>query len=415
MAFGWPRRGRGTTGPTRLLLVIVCAAAALSVLFVTFSGRFFFVARARLLHADERRTDGAGAAGIPAPLPPPRALHVVTAIFNPANYSSRPRNVRAQQAAMATYPDVVHYVVELAYGDAPFDATDAENPRHLQLRLRGDDLEPPLWAKENLINIAVRRLLPRDWDALAWVDGEVFFENAAWASETLRLLSSGCDAVQPFSRVRWQGYDTDELVSVASAMAKPSYEVPLTVPALIAQHTHHALTWAYSRRAYEALGGLYERDIGSLNDVVLAAAFTSPSFLDLFLPRGGAPAAFSQDFEDSVHDYVARARSRLPSPPRVGFVDGELKHTVHGSIADRQYFSFRPQLVAFEPSTHLTYNADGVLIPTRAMPLSVLSASRSYFALRREDNPVVSLSAAELQALRDAVPAPPPLMSRVPS
>ena len=41
--------------------------------------------------------------------------------------------------------------------------------------MRGDDDEPPLWQKLNLVNIGVKKLLPRNWRAFCFVDAEVVF------------------------------------------------------------------------------------------------------------------------------------------------------------------------------------------------------------------------------------------------
>jgi hypothetical protein len=131
----------------------------------------------------------------PSDLPP---LHVITVCFNPANFSTRITHTLEVQDRMSHTPGVIHYTAELVYGDALHRVTDASNPRHLQLRLRGDDLEPPLWHKENLINLVVRKLLPPDWKAVAWLDAELTFENPSWALQTMHLISDGrADMVQP--------------------------------------------------------------------------------------------------------------------------------------------------------------------------------------------------------------------------
>jgi hypothetical protein len=44
-------------------------------------------------------------------------------------------------------------VVELAFGNRPFEVTDPDNPRHVQVRSGHE-----LWHKENLVNLGVARL-----------------------------------------------------------------------------------------------------------------------------------------------------------------------------------------------------------------------------------------------------------------
>src|ERR1019366_4811945 len=49
------------------------------------------------------------------------------------------------------------YTVECAFGERPFEVTEAANPFHLQLRTQCE-----MWHKENLLNLMIARL-PTDW------------------------------------------------------------------------------------------------------------------------------------------------------------------------------------------------------------------------------------------------------------
>ena len=86
------------------------------------------------------------------------------------------------------------YVVEMAYKEQKFIVTKSNNPKHLQIRC-----ETPLWHKENMINLAVKKLLPKNYKAFAWVDADIEFESNTWASDTLKILNGYKDVVQLFS------------------------------------------------------------------------------------------------------------------------------------------------------------------------------------------------------------------------
>ena len=86
------------------------------------------------------------------------------------------------------------YLVEMAYPKQKFIVTDAKNPRHLQLRA-----ETPIWHKENMINLAVKYLLPKSYKAFAWIDADIEFDSATWALDTLKILNGCKDVVQLFS------------------------------------------------------------------------------------------------------------------------------------------------------------------------------------------------------------------------
>jgi hypothetical protein len=128
----------------------------------------------------------------------PEKLHVILTITNPGMYASRYILARdfIQRIVRHDSAHVELYIVECAYDGQPFNITQASNPRHLQVRA-----PTPLWHKENLINLAAARLLPPDWQALAWVDAEIEFESPTWAEDALHLLlhAKVADIIQLFS------------------------------------------------------------------------------------------------------------------------------------------------------------------------------------------------------------------------
>ena len=63
-----------------------------------------------------------------------RKLHVVTCISNPVRFKSRYKLYREFAHRMKNEPDVIHWTIELAFGDRPFEITDADNPHHMQVR-----------------------------------------------------------------------------------------------------------------------------------------------------------------------------------------------------------------------------------------------------------------------------------------
>ena len=63
--------------------------------------------------------------------------------------------------------------------------TNANNKKHLQLNTNNI----PLWHKENMINIGIRKLLPNNWKAVAWIDADIEFgANLVEASMALSVI-----------------------------------------------------------------------------------------------------------------------------------------------------------------------------------------------------------------------------------
>jgi len=86
--------------------------------------------------------------------------------------------------------DIILYIVELAYGNQKYYITDENNKNHLRIQT-----DIPLWHKENMINIGVKKLFPNNWKAFAWIDSDIEFENNTWAIDTLKILNGYKDIV----------------------------------------------------------------------------------------------------------------------------------------------------------------------------------------------------------------------------
>ena len=74
------------------------------------------------------------------------------------------------------------FIVEMIYKNQKFIITDKNNKNHLQLKT-----DIPIWHKENMINLGVKYLLPKDYKAFAWIDADIEFESSTWAIDTLKI------------------------------------------------------------------------------------------------------------------------------------------------------------------------------------------------------------------------------------
>ena len=121
-------------------------------------------------------------------------LNVIAVISNPCLYARRYKLFNEFVKRMEEEEHVNLFIVELAYGTQPFVITDKSNKNHLQLK--ADD---PLWHKENMVNLGVQHLLPKNYKAFAWIDADIEFDNNSWALDTLKILNGYKDVVQIFS------------------------------------------------------------------------------------------------------------------------------------------------------------------------------------------------------------------------
>ena len=125
-------------------------------------------------------------------LPIENKLHVVIVLSNPGNYAIRYILTKEFIRRIKDEDNVILYVVELAYNNQDYHITEIDNDKHLRLR----SFDNYIWHKENLINIAINKLLPENWKAVAWVDADIEFDSASWAMDTLKILN-GCKKTLP--------------------------------------------------------------------------------------------------------------------------------------------------------------------------------------------------------------------------
>jgi len=323
-------------------------------------------------------------------------LHLILVVYSPVRFAARfslTKNfIRRIESRHAKYVEL--YIVELVYGDQNFMITSSDNPHHLQLRS-----SVPLWHKENLINLGVKRLLPPDWKAMAWVDAEVEFESPTWALDALKLLVvDGCrdsyrDVVQLFSHA--VNTDTDGL-STAEEIATGfgyNYQRGLAYKGNGKGFWHPGFGWAMNRKAYDKVGGLFEYNILGAGDTVFARSMLG--MFDATVPQ--------TDYWGSEGHFRAVLEWQSKTDDlRVGYVPGVIRHHFHGSTKDRKYMDRLKILQSFvyDPGFHLVKNADsGVIAPSLNFPAEAIDTIIGYFEGRKEDGETFRVAPEIVQAL----------------
>jgi len=102
---------------------------------------------------------------------------VITVLFNPIKYKSRyelyhkfDEHMTRSGVTLLTVECIFESSEEFDLPHQKFEVTRANDPRHLQIKAPS-----VMWLKENLINIAVKRL-PSYVEYIAWLDADIEFE-----------------------------------------------------------------------------------------------------------------------------------------------------------------------------------------------------------------------------------------------
>jgi len=296
-------------------------------------------------------------------------LHVICVVSNPCLYKKRYELAIKFIRKMLKTDNVILYVVELAYGGEDFYVTKSNNPRHLQIRTRS----APLWHKENMINIGVKKLLPPEWKAFAWIDADIEFDSPTWSVDTLKVLNGYKDVVQLFSHA----VDMDKKGYTLNTFSGFGYNYEMGKKYVLGRldYWHPGFAWACTRKAYEKMEGLYDISILGSGDHNMAYSY-------IFNASESLNANVHINYLQSLEEFQQRA-CKL----RLGYVPGVIRHFYHGSKKNRKYRERWQILVnhQYSPMKHITRNADGLLVPTLECPQGLLDDIMQYFRERNED------------------------------
>jgi hypothetical protein len=295
-------------------------------------------------------------------------LHIIIVISNICEYKKRWILANEFIQRMKDETHIKLYVVELAYGTQQYQITSPTNPNHLQLRT-----DIPLWHKENLINIGVRKLLPELWKAMAWIDADIEFDNPHWVQDTLKVLNGTFDVVQLFSFFDDLDKDGTKIKNGNSFGYQYIRNIKYINCGTNCWHPGYA--WACTRKAYEQLGGLYEGSIIGASDTNMALSFINQCLIN-----------FRNDLKIENKQILLQYEKKAKGL-KLGYVPGVIKHYFHGSKNNRQY-TYRSDILVkhnYNPYTYVKHNSEGILVPTELFPREMILDMLNYFKIRDED------------------------------
>ena len=296
-------------------------------------------------------------------------LNVIIVISNPCLYAKRYILLKEFVKRIEEEEEFVNlFIVEMIYANQKFIITDKKNKNHLQLKT-----DTPIWHKENMVNLAVQKLLPSNYKAFAWIDADVEFENNSWALDTLKILNGSKDVVQLFSHCVDMSAENNNLTIFNSFGYSFNKNKKYTTSGN--DYWHPGYAWAITRKAYEKIGGLYDKGVLGSGDSIMALSFINKC--DVMNNN-----EYHKDYNNSMLEYQLKA-SKL----RLGYVPGVIRHHYHGSKKNRQYTERWKLLMKhqFSPIEHLNYDKQGILIPTDLFPSDFKEDIMDYFRERKED------------------------------
>jgi len=219
-----------------------------------------------------------------------------------------------------------------------------------------------LWHKEALLNLA-EKTVPEEYDAIAWIDADVWFSNPNWVRDTEVALESH-DFAQLFKHARWTNLlGVQELLrpSVADCRLDHTWR------------SHPGFAWAARRDVWREMGGLYPYALSGGGDVVVVSAIQGT------MDRG----AFSRHLGANHAPYLAwephlRGRSLVSIP-------GDCWHEWHGTREDRDYEGRTKRISKIDVVECLERAPNGLYRWTAAADPTLVKEVAQYFMKRNED------------------------------
>jgi hypothetical protein len=293
-------------------------------------------------------------------------LHVVGVISNLCNYKRRYQLAKEFVERMEKNPDIELYIVELLYEtNTDFAITNSDNKNHLQLKTKYG-----LWHKENMINLGVSKLLPKNWKYFAWIDMDIEFEDPYWAKKAIQEFEKGYDVIQLFEYCKNMdqhgGYDLKKSAG-SSDQSKIAYG--------LTYNGHPGFAWAMNRKTYDKIGKIYDYAILDGGDTVVLSCILDT--LSTYCKNRKLTVPYILDLNKYKSKFV---------DIKLGYIPVMIKHHFHGQIVNRKYNEryLVLQKHRYNPS-FLSVDENGVLIPGEKFSKLFIDDIYKYFRDRNED------------------------------
>lgn len=298
-------------------------------------------------------------------------------ISNPVRYESRYKLYKKFETQMKE-AGINLWTAEIAFGERPFEITNPDENRNLQLRTNSE-----LWHKERALNLLIQRVTETnpDWKYLAWIDADIEFPNwrgpKAWYFETVHMLQH-FSVVQLFQTAIDLGPHGEAIHTHQGFAFSYRQNLPFKTGYV---NWHPGFAWAIRREAYEAATIIDYGALGS-GDRHMACGWVGKMSESI-------NGRCSPVYIDKLNTWQEQAERGVRR--NMGFVPGTILHNWHGPKKARGYQDRWKILVDTQFNPDRDLKIDGYGLYSLAdhgdlRSISIRDKFRDYFWSRREDS-----------------------------
>ena len=283
-------------------------------------------------------------------------LALITSHFNFANYERPRQNLWRFNLQMRSFGYPLYGVEAYLPDQEPFTAGWVN---WKQVMVGADQI---MFQKEALLNLA-ETIVPSEYDKIAWLDADIWFQNMKWFETTEKLLDE-FKVVQLFETSYYCCQGGTPFLNLPAFVTHFT-----TIP-----NSQPGFAWAARRDLWKSYGGLYANAILGSGDLVAAAAIVGK--VDIHKESIVTDFSAYQKWHQNITTWVKNKYSVVP---------GAIFHEWHGSRNDRNYCK-RHEITRNVDLVSAIEKADNQLLTWTALaPMEVRLKVRQYFLDRKED------------------------------
>jgi hypothetical protein len=249
--------------------------------------------------------------------------NIITVIYNPCLFINKYLRIKKNIEDLIIKNNIELFIVESCYKDQGFIFTNQKNKNHLQIKI-----DIPLFHTDNMLNLAINKLLPNDWKSFIYIDADTDFLEDNWVDKI--VLNQRYDIIQLNGK-----YEND------------SKQIGIVI----------------SRKAWENINYFYDKSIIGMGNIIFMYCLLKN--INNFIKNYNCTINFAKDLlKYQINIHKNNYKYLIIS------IDYNIKSYID---IDTCVISQIIHKYNFNPNTHIIYDLNGYIKPSNDCPKELLN------------------------------------------